>query len=481
MFNNIKKSRCITIVTEPIFFIKIVLVLMLLISFPYIGILTQKIMKIIPIWAAIILLLNANSFKAIIRKDFYWILILFGVSYAITVVLNREYNVMQNTKSLIWFIIYIGILMSGWQFKEINKKKAKENIWQINWIVIIINLLNVVPSIFLFVVNICISFQDRPIGIYTGRLFGVMAGINPSAMVALVSIMTTLMNIEIKKENNKFVYSIYGINIVLSYIFIIASGTRSVRLIMEFLMGFMGFVYLWKKWLLSKTFNGNFISAVCSILCGGLILTVSYLGVEASRYPIGMIPMLGKSIGFVNIYENAEKWDNAEHTDTDSTEYKDHIFENAVIRDKESGERSSSHRMNIAKECFLLWREAPIFGIGSANMNEYASRSDVAYKYIINPPYGVSTHSMPIAALLFSGLCGLFWISIYLVLKMLKSVILLLKRESIVGRLEINILLPIMICMSLCIYSLAGTIIVFSNVECTILFWIYWGILGETE
>ena len=220
-------------VLEPALFVKAMLVIMLLLNFPCIGDIAKLVIKAVPVWGGIVFVRNMKYIKELIKGKFYSLLILMALSYGITIAVNFKFSLIQNIKSWIWFVIYIGILLVWWRNGKRDREKIYEDIKQINWFVIIINLLNVLPSVVLFVANIGILIQKgRPIGIHVNRLFCIMDGVNHSMMIALISVMSVAMNRQLDNKENHIKKALYIINVICTYIVIVASGTRSVRFIM---------------------------------------------------------------------------------------------------------------------------------------------------------------------------------------------------------------------------------------------------------
>lgn len=432
---------------NPVLYVKVMLTVMLLIDFPYIGDAAKFIIKIVLIWGGMIVALNFEKILGCLKTKRNKFLLFMICSYCITCLINYRYHLLQNFKAMMWFILYIGLLLSWWRFS--GKKDIFKDIEQINWIVIIINLLNVIPSVFMYLLSISIWFQDRPIGICATRLFGVMAGLNSSVMIAWVSSLASVFNYKIDDNNRKVKKILYFVNIVCSYIFLIASGTRAVRLNMIIMLTFCYLILKWKKWSMHNWYMNKFKFVMRSGIIGCVAFFIIGGTVELSKYPISLLPLI--------------------------------FGGSTVIRDKGTEERSTENRLQIWEECIELWEEHPIMGIGNANIKVYADLSKKKFQYINVSPYGVSTHGLPVALLVYSGIVGTVIFAIYLVMRMISGFIGLMGELKLVGKRWNSMFFGFMICVSLCIHSVFGTIIIFSNVENTILFWVYLGLMEFSE
>lgn len=444
------------VIIDPVLFTKVMLLLMLLINFPYIGSVVKMIMKVLPIWGGIVFCFNLKYFREILKEKFYKYLILMVFTYGVTILINFRFNLIQNIKSWVWYIIYIGILLIWWRVGDRSKQEICENIKQINWFVIIINLINVFSCMIFWVENIGIVFQNRAVGICDKRLFGIVDGVNPSMMIALVSVLAAALNREIDEKPSKLKNIVYIVNMVCTYISIIASGTRSVRYVMIVVIAFYMVVVVWKKWDADKYLADIKKAIVISALWGIIFFLGTAIMVEATRYPIGLVPVISQSLKERIITDEISNEISNEISDDNN------IKNRLIIRGKAGEEAALNARIFIWKECIAIWKEHPFFGVGNANYTE-------------------STHSMPVALLVYSGGIGTIIFMGYLILRMIDAFTVLLKKCKNMNSLWFSMVFPFMICVALCLYSLTDALIIFNNAENTMLFWVYLGIMGVSE
>lgn len=438
-----KKSKIRKVLTEPVLFMKSMLFIMLLINFPYIGSIMRLIMKVMPVWGGIIFIFNLRQIRKVFKEKFYPQLALMAFTYGITILINCKFNLIQNLKSWIWYIIYIGILLIWWRIGNRNSQELCRDIKQINWFIIIINLTNVLSCMIFLIGNTYIIFQSRVIGFFGNRLYGIVDGVNPSMMIGFISVIASAMNKKIDEKPLKIKNVIYILNLVFTYISIIASGSRSVRYVMIVLIAFFLVMVLWKKWDADKYLADIKKAVLVSAFWGVLFLFVTIAVVEVTRYPIGWIPAISQSLKGGATEESYKK-------------------NEPMIRSEEAEKESTNVRLNIWKECVALWRKHLLFGVGNANYTE-------------------STHSMPVALLVYSGIVGTIVFAGYLIRRMLTGFLVLLKNSKNMDSIWYRMLFSYMICLALCLYSIFATLIIFSNVENTILFWVYLGIMEEAE
>lgn len=450
-----KKFNVINKILEPALFIKVMLVIMLLLNFPYIGDAAKMIMKAVPVWGGVVFAFNMRYVKELTKGKFYSLLILMAFSYSITIAINYKYSLVQNIKSLIWYVIYFGILLIWWRNGKRSREKICEDIKQINWFVIIVNLFNVLPSVALFAANVgLVTHNGRPMGIHVNRLFCIMDGVNHSMMIALISVVAIAMNRRLDDKESRFKKTLYIINLICTYIVIVASGTRSVRFIMIALIAFYCFIREWKKQMAEgKPINKK--GRLRSVLAGILVFVLTYIAVEATRYLVGMLPVLGEAvkqcIGML-------KGSSSGGSQGIGKLFKDSF----LIRDTGGEQRSTAERMDIWRECIAIWKDHPWWGVGNANYTE-------------------STHSLPIALLIYSGILGTIIFATYLVGRMMSGLAVLMKKGKWTDVIWSSMLFSFMICIALCMFGILDTVIIFSNVENTVLFWIYLSIMEAGE
>lgn len=456
-----KKINVINKILEPALFIKVMLVIMLLLNFPYIGDAAKMIMKAVPVWGGIVFAFNMRYVKELTKGKFYGLLILMAFSYSITIAINYKYSLVQNIKSLIWYVIYFGILLIWWRNGKRSRQKIYEDIKQINWFVIIVNLFNVLPSIALFAANVTlVTHNRRPMGIHANRLFCIMDGVNHSVMIALISVVAIAMNRRLDDKESRFKKTLYIINVICTYIVIVASGTRSVRFIMIALIAFYCFIREWKKQIGEDKPINKTKGMWKSVLAGILAFVLTYVLVEATRYFVGMLPVLGEEIKqCISRLMESRSIENS----VGGSGGMEKLFEDSfVIRDVDGEQCSTAQRMDIWRECIAIWKDHPWWGVGNANYTE-------------------STHSLPIALLIYSGIFGTIIFISYLVCRMVTGLAVLMKKGKWTDVIWSSMLFSFMICIALCMFGILDTVIIFSNVENTVLFWIYLSIMEAGE
>lgn len=445
--------------------------------FPVFGEYVMRVGKILPAWALLIILCNLMKYKKFILESYRWILVLFCISYGITICINYKYNFFSNTKSLIWIIIYVCVLMTWWRLEPEGREGVLKKVRILNYAVVGINMLNVVPTFFFYILGKGFFYGARPIGIYGTRMYGITEELNPSTMVAFISVIVSFINMDLKGKKPVFEKAIYIVNLLCTYVFIITSGTRATRFAMIAVFTYYFFLFLLKRqdWSVKK----NHVKSVVKIIGGSLLFIIAfYFTVEATRYPIGKFPSLCRSA-----YNHVQAWvldlrgvedipDISDKTDepSDAGLKEDEV----LMRAWQSENSATGARLDIAKEGIALWTDYKIFGIGSANIKVYAQQNGKEYVNVIT-----GTHSMPLSCLLFSGAIGLILFMAYLISRMLSAFIGIIRGETVIcWKVKKH---AFAICMALCIYSMGASVIVFNNARNTVLFWIYLGIMEMAE
>ncbi len=449
-------------VIEPHIFVKIVLIAILLLGFPWIGKVSRLFFKGVPFWAGFILLMHCSEYKNVLSKKYFWLIIVFDVSYVITLIVNFPNGLFASAKHLVWFVIYTFILLSWPHLKKYSSDEVKKHVLWLHWAIVFINMCNVFVSVGAYILNLGIHIdKDRIFGIYTDRLYGLAIGINESSAIAYLSMLSAFLIIKNSKSGRW--RKLLVANIICSCIYVLAGGSRAARYSMTFCIILIICMTIWKK---HKGREGIKLNTL--VMCGGAGI-LCFCIIECLRYPVGLLPNIGYALENRNFDQQLAIGTGDEiHTSDDG------IHTSIVIRDREGEDFSTIERKKILEECLDLWKDYPIFGIG-ANMKLYADRSGREYSNI-NKENGCSVHNTPVAILLYSGLSGFVIIVVYFVAKFV-----CIAKEILRGKASVNIEVEFAACMSLFLYSLAGTCILFSNVECTVLFWIYLGMIEAEQ
>lgn len=457
-----KGTKAVRMLLNPALFVKVMLVIMLLLNMPYIGDIAKLIIKAVPVWGGLVFIANLKYVKETTKGKFYLLLVLMAFFYGVTILVNFRFNLIQNIKSWIWYVIYVGILLVWWRTGCRDREEICRDIKQINWFVITVNLINVLSCVICLVSDVGIWFHNRPIGIWENKLFGVMDGLTHSMMIALISVLAAGMNKKIDEKPSSFKNAVYLVNLVCTYISITASGSRSMRFITATMIALYCVAGLWKRWDADKYLKNLKKAAAVTIFLGGLVFILAYGAVEMLRYPVGMLPLPARTV---------RQWYAADNDFGGKTEQKtegvsetdDFLSEEIVIRDPKTERESTELRLGIWKECIAIWKEHPFFGVGNANY------------------YMESTHSTPVALLVYSGAVGTVIFAVYLIGRMLTGFWSLFKNSRQMDWAWFSMLFSFMICLALCMFGIFETVIIFSNVENTVLFWIYLGIMEIAE
>lgn len=476
---------------SPSLFVKCILLLSILVDFPYVNTFSRKALSVLPLWGMLIIYLYFSTIIKTLRDRKHMLLIAMAFSYGCTILLNYKHNFIQNTKFLVWFLIYIGILMIWWKVKEQkNMNIIYRDIQHMAWIIVVTNMLNVVPSVVLYCLNILIEFQaTRPMGIFGGRLYCLMSGVNAAVMLSVISIFLGIVLTKHKENACLWKNVILFINGLFSYVFIIASGTRSARVVLAISAGVYFSVIVWKK--IEKRKKSKVALSIGSGVTGLLCIGLVYAFVVLSRTPIGLLPNMGQEIKQYIVQTDVSNRNEGEGVSVENNQstnpnipLNDMVVldgggndNKVMVREEKNEELSFQHRINIWTECLRLLKSYPLFGVGNANLQVCADNSQEEYKYINIPPYGASTHSMPVAVLIYSGVVGFAIIFIYFISKGCNYLSTLLMKCS-QNMIEDGItLVALLVCIAIGVYSMVGTCIMFSNVMLTIIFWICWGLL----
>lgn len=443
---------------------------MMLFVFPIADNIGKKLILILPIGACFILLLSWREIISTVRhrRDMFF-LALFCCVYFITILFNGKYNLVQNMKSLIWIGIYI-VIFYLWEDEDATS--YYKHIIRLNHIIIFISFFGNATSVAMFLLNYSAHYGVLPLGIDSTRLFGIYNGITSGSILALYSILASILNAAlIQKYNLPYHYhrwiKFYIISGIAAYFYIIGSGCRTSKWCMVIcvciILGGCFYLFLKKKAHPTKQSIIRTLAAMAStaVLCICIASASEQLMVYFSNQVYG-------NYGTEN--------------DQDDKGDKQVSRDNQLQRTDESLEASMVARKDIWEQSILLWKNThPIIGIGNANMKVYAEYKGLDRFFLLaSGAYGESTHSMPIAVLLFSGVIGSIFVVAFFALRFWGIADFYFRNGEKWNKEFIKIYLSeVCVIVTLFLYSIMNSAILFNNVLESVLFWLYLGYMEK--
>ncbi len=434
---------------------------------PIIHVVSEKLIFLFPLGAGILLLGTWNEImKRIQRRKDCWLLLLFCVSYMGTILLNIDYNLMQNIKSIIWLGIYIVVF---YLYEEEDSTDYYKGIIRLNHTIIFICFVANLLSVFMYFGGYYVQYGEMPLGITLGRLYGVYGNhVNSGSMLAVCVVTSAVINRNLIKkyklsEKLRNWEIFYCVSSVLAYIYIIGSGSRTTRgcIVIGGSVYICGYIYhkIYKKPIVVRII----LTLVAAVFGFGMLESMNVLTVKMLQREV---PIQSEGLSETEVSENNEEVE---------------AILNLLGRDEENAVASVSIREAIWEQCILLWQDThPIMGIGNANMKVYALSDETPEKYhlLSNGEIGESAHNSPIAILLFSGISGSVIVSCFLIERFFRIITAFFRNVGKWDK-EKNAIYMANICIliSLLLFGMMFVVILFNNILETILFWLYLGMM----
>lgn len=224
--------------------------------------------------------------------NYNWWLISFLIVILLSSIINRSYGITGNIKLLVWQAIYFFVIFEVGQDDQIFSRLIKKfiNILLSTWFVL---------SLISFIMFVCqysyaVQLENRArflrIGFYGARLFGTFEDPNFGSTICVVVIIFSFAYLSKKVYDNRWISLLLKINIVLQFIYIVLSGSRTGAMVLIsvfFVYSFFKIFYshrLDKQSVIIKVLLAVFLSAVGS----GII----YISIDIFKSLLAYIPEL---------------------------------------------------------------------------------------------------------------------------------------------------------------------------------------------
>lgn len=395
------------------------------------------------LWPTLILgffvcLHNLFCIKKYKKDKLLGFLLLFIVTYAISIVLNFKYGYYDNVRTLVWFTMLVFIVYLNESMHEDTSKHLL--VIMIAYLIGVL-VLNVASFYTMFTGTWSFVLpkvsQSAPVyylGFVWGRLYGVYWDANIGATMCAIAILVSLELFIKSKNKGMKLFAI--ISLVLSFFYIVFSDSRTGLLGLAAGLFFWLLLYMYK----SKKFMVQF----CKVLVI-VILTVganlgskslfNYLQAQGITH-IAVHTVEDNSFTNFDINQNLNGVDtkeeqrantqtNNETTEEQSNEASNATQENNVGRSNEYKSDISNRRFDIWKSAIEIFKTKPLFGITHNNVIKY-TKDNLPNTYIINNNHQdfESMHNTFLDVLVSQGLLGeISYILIigYIVVKMIMN------------------------------------------------------------
>lgn len=401
---------------------------------------------------ALLLLVDLFTTKKWYKGKYIIVLYCFVVIIGISSLINIKYGFFDNLKTIVWTTIQIGLIYTFYtRFSREELIQFFDKVWvtmSVFW------FFPVTISLVQFV--ICKGYITRVEGrqlrqgFYDNRLFGLFNDPNYAAITSLCMIVAMLYLL--KKVTNKKIRIFFKINIVVQYIYIVLSGSRTALVCMTFITGFYVFMLCYQK--MHGKYNWKRVLGV--ILIPVVSMSIVVVAFTVVQRICVVFPMAYYYV------ENEEKDSHIKISDKEEI-------------DASMTERKDGKQGNLSNNRSTIWK-AYINGLegdvlfGGSPRNVLAKWQEKDPKgYLAETGY--ETHNGYIYVLVSTGIIGLLTIAAFVILYARKVILYIKENYQIPSEVMFIFIFLLIILIDVCFF----TELFFIQGLNTILFWLHCG------
>jgi len=380
----------------------------MLTTVPYLHGKLGSYVKYILIWGLLLAAIDFIKSKGRILADKYMVLLmLFCLSYAVTILLNRGEFFGDSMKSLLYMVMTF-LVAFRFDKKDSNDKVKKEaGIISAEIIIgtFILSTISLVTYFFQINVTYVVDGATMYIGQVGGRLWG-LYNPNVSATLVIVSLVLTCFSISVIRKRNWTIFAV--VNIVIQFMVLILAASRTVTygayIGLFFLIIFI--VPLWKPRFAGWRVKSILVRITCAIIIIGGIFGL----MEGGKRILGKIPDMVNSISQAG--EIKESAGPAYHTGT-------LVLNTSNLEREDLGTESKGGILNgrqyIWKAGYNVFKSSPIFGVTKENI--YTQGKDyVEIKTFRRAFNRGGLHNIYLTVLAASGMIGFLILAVFVII-----------------------------------------------------------------
>lgn len=318
------------------------------------------------------------------KMPYNYLLLIFLALMFISLLVNRQYDFLGNIKMLVWQAIYFLLIY------QVGLKMDKGFLKKVQWFMIIALFIMSVVSLIMFLIQykyaVSIETKTLPlrIGFIESRLFGAYIDPNSGSVMSVMVICfaMNLLTIDKSLQGSKLKPFLIT-SIVVQFIYIMLSGSRTGLIVLLMTVFVYGFIYLYHfQKVRGKSLSYNII--VSSLLAVGatIVLFVVLLFVKQI---LSYFPGLFNDVFHINKGLEGKDIVNLERHDT--------------------GKNSdlSNNRFKLWKDSWEIFKSTWLFGTSPRGLHEYA-QNYFPNTYIVKS--NLDVHNAYLNVLVSTGIFG---------------------------------------------------------------------------
>ena len=392
---------------------------------------------------AITILCRLIKIQGYLRTKGLIFLVLFCISYIISLIANYRYGISDNLKYLVWTGFHLFVFYMCDTERDVKDYKREFDI--ISWVFIASSFALVFTSLLMYYMKISIVEYEHQggvllAGIVWGRLWGTFQDPNYGSVFATLAIVFSYYKIvNIKRKSTKIFLSL---NIVCDLLYIALSDSRT-GIVCLFSCTFL-YVFLLKI----KEKKNKYISIIITTLI----------------FSIGMatVPVLIKNVNnsVVSFEETVTEDKNEELT---------------IGREEDLEGNFSNRRTDLWVSALEIFKKKPVIGTSFFNLVPY-TKENLPETYLVNNDLGTfnNFHNMPFNLLVGQGVLGLGIMIVFGITTIIYIFKNLMKSEGDVYEYQVVLITGVVASLEC---SMFVTDILYTNSPMAVIFWMLLGYL----
>ena len=380
-------------------------------------------------------------------KKSYLLLFIFAVF--ISSIINFKYGIFKNLKDIIWLFITFFVIYS-YPKSESDDEKIQEFYKIQNLITYIWGTLAFCSILTALMQISYISYVKDDwylrVGIVENRLFGIFNNTNSASIISLISLIFSVY--QIKFKNSYFAKKWINLsNIFIQYIYISLSESRGTYMVLMFASFLTSLFWVYDKLGRKKKVKNILTSILFSVFISFFVLVSVFLII--------------KLFSFLSIFYSMIFGDNAQNLVV--SKRVDFINNNDI----------SNLRFRLWLDSWEIFKNNWLFGVTAGNLVNYA-KIHFPQSLIATRNYS-RVHNTWIGFLVFNGIFGGLILFTFFSKKIVSIFKYYLRQNIFKSNLAFN--LCVLIILSICLYGMVESEILFVNSTVSIIFWLSLGLI----
>lgn len=404
---------------------------------------------------AFVVLYRLLNFKKYYKTYGVALLVAFVVSYGVSSLINIKYGLLENIQAMVWMVLQFGILYAFNSTKQYSEAKQDRD-YILKYFILYVSINNIISLIMLvksYGAPDFISPTGNNIGLLWGRLWGAYTDPNIGSVFCVAAIIISIFYAKIAKK--VWLKIVYILEIVISFLYIVFSDSRTGMLCLIFGVGVFTYFMLNAY---EKIKTKNALKQIACVSLAIVVAATSLVAIKATR------------TGYNLCAEQIYLW-----THSDSNNNSENPNFTIGREGDELEEDVSNRRFDLWQSGFEIWETSPVFGTSHRAITEYA-RENVPDTYLVNNDLGEfnSTHNLLFDILVSQGIVG----AVIFLAFVISIIVLIFKKVLLVKNAikDYDIILSLTILLVFALSSMFIVDILYVNSAGSFIFWF---ILGQ--